>query len=127
MKYLFLLLAPVLLSSSYSDRGQGTEGKIYVNNPFDCVAVVEYKVCHDESCSRTTQATAGSNYITVSGWEEGSYFCWIKVSLGAAFSPEVHISSRCGSASVMPVVDCHGITKNVQASGDNDEASIVIF
>lgn len=128
MKYLLLLLVPVLLSISSHDLGQSTEGKIHVQNPFDCVAVIEYKVCHDGSCSKTTQATVSSNYITVSDWEEGvSYFCWIKANLGAGFSPEVYPNGRCGSATVMPVVDCHANTRNVQASGDDDEAVVVIL
>jgi hypothetical protein len=59
MKYLLLLLAPVLLSSSSRDHGSGTTLKLIVNNRTECtLGQIGFTICVDGECSETEVASA---------------------------------------------------------------------
>jgi hypothetical protein len=134
MKYLLLLLVPVLLSTSSRDQSAGGAGRLYLYNMSpDCTAVFECEVCHDESCNTTARATysvspLGSTVIDVPDWEDGvSFFCTIKASLGAGQSSELELGNRCGTGSSVPVVDCNpmvGARSLMLASASQNEVVV---
>lgn len=130
MKYLLLLLAPLLLSISPRDHGSDKTVKLHVYNYSDCNATIAYTVCSDPKCTSKSEGTFYANADAVGGveytsTEDGPYFCSLIAHLPASKSFELYLDDRCGSGYV--AVGCDGETVTVKkVSGSSSEVKVEI-
>lgn len=127
MKYLLLLLAPVLLASS--DQHADKTVKLLVYNYSDCNATIAYTVCTDAACTSKSEGTFYANADAVgaveyTSLEEGPYFCSLIAHLPESKSYPLYLDSRCGSGYV--AVGCNGETVTVKVSEFGRETKVEI-
>jgi hypothetical protein len=99
MKYLLLLLAPLLLSSSSRDHGSDHYLRLYVTNNTTCDVSIKAKVCLDSDCSNTTWVEGSvdaerTEQFTWASDEDASYLCMAEVTL--AGTSQIQLDPHCG-------------------------------
>lgn len=134
MRYLLLLLAPLLLSSSSSDHGSGSTLKITVNNRTECTGQIGFTICVDGKCSSTETGWGSFDALQEKTFEwyavmEDAFICRANFMLGgrSGSSSLVFRSDYCSGSDLAEGEDCMGnklYMKKTSQSGNEIKVEI---